>query len=77
VKEDGVIIGWRLFGIRPQTLLGKLGLQNKDTIVSVNGFSLGDPQKALEAYARIRTAERVAVQIRRGGQDFGVEIKIE
>ena len=55
-QKDGKIVGIRLFGIRPDTLLGTLGLQNGDRLEQINGFDMASPEKALEAYARLRTA---------------------
>ncbi|HEY4106006.1 MAG TPA: type II secretion system protein GspC, partial [Polyangiaceae bacterium] len=39
--KDGKVLGIRLFGIRPDTLLGTLGLQNGDRLESINGFNMG------------------------------------
>jgi hypothetical protein len=39
-----------LFGIRPDTLLGTLGLENGDRLQTINGFDMASPEKALEAY---------------------------
>jgi general secretion pathway protein C len=53
-QENGRIVGIRLLGIRPDTLLGMLGLENGDRLASINGFDLTSPETALEAYARPR-----------------------
>jgi len=65
--KDGKVLGIRLFGIKPETLLAALGLQNGDRLESINGFNLGSPEKALEAYARLRTASQLDVIVNRGG----------
>jgi general secretion pathway protein C len=70
--KDGKVLGIRLFGIRPETLLGTLGLQNGDRLESINGFNMGSPEKALEAYARLRTASQLDVTVNRRGATVAI-----
>lgn len=70
--KDGKVLGIRLFGIRPETLLGTLGLQNGDRLESINGFNMGSPEKALEAYARLRTASQLDVTVNRRGTPVSI-----
>jgi general secretion pathway protein C len=58
----------RLFGVRPDSLLGMLGFQEGDCLESINGFDLSTPERALEAYAWLRTADVLEAQVRRGGR---------
>jgi len=70
--KDGKVLGIRLFGIRPDTLLGTLGLQNGDRLEAINGFNMGSPEKALEAYARLRTASQLDVTVNRRGAPVAI-----
>jgi len=76
-QKDGKVVGIRLFGIRPDTLLGKLGLQNGDRLEAINGFEMASPEKALEAYAHLRTAESLAVKVTRRGAPVTIDFKIQ
>ena len=60
-QENGKVVGIRLFGVRPDTLLGTLGMENGDRLQTINGFDMTSPEKALEAYARLRTADHLTV----------------
>src|SRR6185295_5571079 len=71
-QENGKVVGIRLFGIRPETLLGTLGLENGDRLESINGFNMGSPEKALEAYARLRTASQLDVTVNRRGASVAI-----
>lgn len=64
-EKQGKVVGLRLFGIRPGSLLSVLGLQNGDRLESINGFSVASPAQALEAYVHLRTAPQLRVQLRR------------
>jgi general secretion pathway protein C len=76
-QKDGKVVGIRLFGIRPDTLLGSLGLQNGDRLESINGFNMASPEKALEAYARLRTASNLNVKVSRRGQSMSIDYRIK
>ena len=75
--QDGKVVGVRLFGIRPDTLLGVLGMQNGDRLETINGFDMASPEKALEAYMRLRTADGLKVQLNRRGQPLNIDYKIK
>ena len=76
-QENGKMVGIRLFGVRPDTLLGVLGMNNGDRLQTINGFDMTSPEKALEAYARLRTADKLTVQVNRGGQNVNLDYNIQ
>jgi len=76
-QENGKIVGIRLFGVRPDTLLGTLGMQNGDRLEKINGFDMTSPEKALEAYARLRTADHLTVSVNRKGQEMNLDYNIK
>jgi general secretion pathway protein C len=75
-QKDGKTVGIRLFGIRSDTLLGTLGMQNGDRLEQINGFDMASPEKALEAYARLRTATSLTVQLTRRGKPLTIDYQI-
>lgn len=75
-QKDGKTVGIRLFGIRQDTLLGTLGMQNGDRLEKINGFDMASPEKALEAYARLRTATNLTVQVTRRGKQMTMNYNI-
>lgn len=76
-QENGKVVGIRLFGVRPDTLLGTLGLENGDRLQTINGFDMTSPEKALEAYARLRTADHLTITVNRKGQDTNMDYNIK
>ena len=75
--KDGKTVGIRLFGVRPDTLLGTLGLQNGDRLETINGFNMGNPEDALNAYARLRTANKLSVKVTRRGKPMNIDFNIK
>jgi general secretion pathway protein C len=76
-QENGKVVGIRLFGVRPDTLLGVLGMENGDRLQSINGFDMTSPEKALEAYARLRTADHMTVSVNRKGSNMNLDYNIK
>ena len=76
-QENGKVVGIRLFGVRPDTLLGTLGMENGDRLQTINGFDMASPEKALEAYARLRTADKLVVQVNRKGSNMNLDYNIK
>jgi general secretion pathway protein C len=75
-QKDGKTVGVRVFGVRPNSLLGTLGLQNGDRLETINGHDITTPVKALEAYAQLPTASSLSIQLTRRGKPTTLEIQI-
>lgn len=76
-QENGKVVGIRLFGVRADTLLGTLGMENGDRLQTINGFDIASPEKALEAYARLRTADKLNITLNRRGQNMNLDYNIK
>jgi general secretion pathway protein C len=77
VKNGDKTTGISVSRIGAGSLFDSLGIKNGDEIRSINGFELTDPQKALEAYGRLRSANRLTVQVVRGGAPTTIEFNIK
>jgi general secretion pathway protein C len=66
--RDGRIIGVKMFGVREGSTLAQLGMRSGDTLLRISGYDMSSPDKALEAYATLRTRSELDVEILRGGQ---------
>jgi general secretion pathway protein C len=77
IKDGDKVVGLQVSRIRPGTLFDVLGLKDGDQLQSINGFDLSNPQKALEAYGRLRQADSLSLKIVRGGSPVTVEYRIQ
>jgi general secretion pathway protein C len=75
--ENGESIGMEIRGIRPDTLLTKIGIQNGDILESINGQSLSNPDAALGAYTTLRTADKFTLSVRRGAQSMMINYNLQ
>jgi general secretion pathway protein C len=75
--KNGQANGFKLFSIRPDSLYSKIGVQNGDVVQRINGFDMNSPDKALEAYTKLRSAPSLDLQIERNGQTLTYHYAIQ
>lgn len=75
-EVGGRVVGVKLYGIRRNSLLGRVGIENGDVLRSINGYDMSDPNSALEAYARLRSADHLTVSVERRGTPMSVNYNI-
>jgi hypothetical protein len=75
--KNGKPIGFRVFALKPGSLLACVGFQNGDLVRALNGSDISTPDKALEAYAKLRSLGLVRVSLLRQGKPVDIEMKIE
>jgi hypothetical protein len=73
----GKPVGIRLFGIRADELLGRLGFENGDRVDRLMGKPLATPEQALEAYAAMRGAKVIEIEIVRRGAPKKLLLRVE
>jgi len=76
-QENGRTVGVKLYGIRRNSLLGRLGIQNGDMLRQINGFNMSEPDEALRAYTRLRNSENLTVSLVRRGQPVNIEYTVQ
>jgi general secretion pathway protein C len=75
--EGGKVTGVKLGGVRQDSLLDAVGLANGDSLQKINGFDVGDPSAALEAYAKLQNADRLTLSLMRGGKPMNIDLRIQ
>jgi general secretion pathway protein C len=75
-EQNGHVVGVQLFGVRDSSLLARLGMRNGDTLNRINGLDIGTPDRALEAYSRLRTADHIQLTLTRNGQPVNIDFNI-
>lgn len=76
-KQGEQVKGLKLLGIKSGSLLSLLGLENGDRLQTINGFDVTSPERALEAYARLRAgADQLRVKVERGGAPLEIDYDV-
>ncbi|MDI1444400.1 type II secretion system protein GspC [Polyangium sp. 6x1] len=76
-KQGDQTTGMKLMGVRKGTALDAIGLKHGDQLQRINGFEMTNPQSALEAYARLMSANQIRVEVIRNGQPTMLELNIK
>lgn len=69
--------GFRLQGVRSDSIFSAIGVRNGDVIVSVNGTELDSPQRALELYQAMLQQNSVSMQVLRRGREQTLRYNIQ
>ncbi len=67
----------RVPAIPPGSLAGKLGLVEGDVILSLNGYSLTDPDTTVEAYAKTARGKAFVLTVERAGKKLDLKYTVE
>lgn len=74
--KDGKPNGFKVFAIRPGSVFAKIGMQNADLVKGINGLDMSSPDKALEAYTKLKSASHLTMQLERRGETVTLDYQI-
>ncbi len=74
--QNGKLIGVKLFGIRPASVLSHLGLENGDSVRTINGNAINDPQSMLDAYTKAKGQHALTLELSRQGHPVTLTLAI-
>ena len=75
-KQGDDVVGLRIARLEAGTPLDALGIRAGDVLVSLDGIPLTSPDRMLQAYARVRTEERVRVAVLREGRPVQLDYQV-
>lgn len=74
---DGKYQGFRLVGIRPDSLFRAIGLESGDLIKRINGREIDTPNKAIELFEQLKNSSNITLDIDRRGQQVQMNYVIK
>jgi len=75
--KNGQPDGFRLTGIRPDSIFYKMGLKSGDIITGVDGKDIESVDDALKFYQSLQSSSKVQLQIKRRGRSKTIDYRIE
>jgi hypothetical protein len=75
-SRSDALAGFRVFGIRPDSPFAALGLSNGDLLLAVNGRSIATAEAAMAAFAPLRAASHVWLEVERDGRRVRLDYAI-
>lgn len=76
-KQDGQIIGFSVRNIQEDSVLQKIGMQNNDVLMRLNGEEIKSPTSLLQAYAGLDGSNAISVDVLRDGQVKSILLELE
>jgi membrane-associated protease RseP (regulator of RpoE activity) len=74
--EDNSGEGYEITGLDRNGLMSRAGIRAGDTLVALNGSPLRNPDEALDAYIRARSATRFDLTLSRRGSRYTVPVTV-
>jgi len=74
--KNGAPAGFKLYAIRPGSLLSALGFENGDRVHTVAGVSLTNLDSALQLPPVLRTANRFTIELERRGREVALRYEV-
>lgn len=75
-RENGEMVGFRIFPGRMRDQFRQLGLRAGDIVTGVNGQALDSPQAAMGLMNELQDAQQVELTIQRGGRETTVTLSL-
>jgi general secretion pathway protein C len=76
-SPEGGAQGFRLFSIKPQSLIDRIGLKNGDVVQRVNGVEISDPSTAFGLLQELQGHSQVRVDVLRNHQPVTLSYDIQ
>jgi general secretion pathway protein C len=77
ITRDGKILGFKLLFVPPENFLYQMGARSGDIIRRFNGQPLESAEKMFEMWQNLKNADRVSIEVERGGKIVPFEIQIQ
>lgn len=74
--QEGVTQGFRLFQIKPDSLIDRIGLKNGDVIQRVNGVEISNPSTAFQLLQDLQGHSQIRVDVLRNQQPTSLSYEI-
>ncbi len=74
--KDGQPAGIGIHRITPGSIFQRMGLQNGDILVGVEGNPISSPEELINLYDKLKNAESLRLQVERGGSVKEIEYTI-
>ncbi|CCO23252.1 type II secretion pathway component PulC-like protein [Maridesulfovibrio hydrothermalis] len=76
-SKNGKTQGFRVTNIKTNSLLKKLGLENGDVLMRVNGEMITGPTKLLQIYGSLSGASAIYIDVERKGQMLSLVVELK
>ncbi len=76
MDASGNYIGFKLVYIKDGSLFEKIGIEKMDVLTRINGYELNSPEKALQLFGKLRTANQFTIDVKRGDRPVTLDYSV-
>ncbi|SDK54457.1 general secretion pathway protein C [Maridesulfovibrio ferrireducens] len=76
-NKNGKTQGFRITNIKQNSMLRKLGLENGDVLMRINGEMINGPTKLLQVYGSMAGASAIYIDVERKGQILSLVVELK
>ncbi|WP_320006665.1 PDZ domain-containing protein [Maridesulfovibrio sp.] len=76
-SKDGKTQGFKVTNIKSNSMLKKLGLEDGDVLLRVNGEMITGPTKLLQVYGSLSSASAISIDVDRKGQILSLIVELK
>ena len=69
--------GFRIFSIKPGTILTRIGLKNGDVLNQINSTSLTQPEEGFALYQALQDENEITIYLKREGKPQTIKVRVE
>jgi type II secretory pathway component PulC len=74
--KNGTPSGFKLYAIRPYSVVARFGIVNGDTVRTINGHDLQSASDAMDVYRQLHGATQVVIELERRGSPITLTISV-
>lgn len=69
-------VGFKMAYIKEGSLFDKIGIERLDVLTRINGYELNSPEKALQLFSRLRSANQFTIDLKRDGRSVTLDYSV-
>jgi general secretion pathway protein C len=74
--REGKVEGFRVSEVKPSGIFAMLGINNGDTLLRINDFTIDSPDRAMQSLLSLRGQNRIRLDLVRDGKPVTMNYEI-
>lgn len=76
IDSGGNNIGFKIIYLKEGSLFEKIGIERMDVLTRINGYELNSPEKALQLFSKLKTANQFTIDLKRGDRSVTLDYSV-
>lgn len=69
-------VGFKIAYLKEGSLFDKIGIEKLDVLTRINGYELNSPEKALQLFSKLRSANQFTIDLKRGDRSVTLDYSV-